>query len=119
MFMPKYDFTPTEDLMLEVLIARYRLGELLWTFDSRLAPTVERLAAGGWVVSMHGITENTVRASLTDKAVAQWISYEYVPPIARDSKKMRKVFKKMYKEAKQLKKRLSSSENNVERCSGD
>jgi len=116
--MPKYDFTPTEDLVLEVLIARYRLGEHLWTFDSRLTATVERLAERGWVMSMHGITENTVRASLTDKSVAQWISFEYVPPVAQDSKKLRKIFKKMYKEAKQLKERLQASENNVERCPG-
>lgn len=79
------DLTPTQDLVLEVLIARHRLGEQLWTFDSRLRRTVDQLAEFGLVIPMSGITERTVRATLTEEAKERWITgSSYVPPILRE-----------------------------------
>ena len=115
--MSKREFTPTEDLVLEVLIARWRLGELLWTFDSQASPAIEKLADKGWVTSMHGITENTVRATLTSKAVAKWLVYDYIPPIARGNEKLEKRFRKVVKQAKKAKKRLKAEhEAEQQRC---
>ena len=109
--MPEKEFTPTEDLVLDVLVARYRLGEHLWTFDSHVASApIRKLAEKGWVNEMHGITENTVRAYLTDKAVARFLTFKYIPPIARDDKKLAKKFKAIYKNAKALKKSLAFKE---------
>lgn len=76
--------TPTEDLILEVLIARHRLGENLWTFDARHKRVIGSLADKGWVTPMHGMVENTVRASLTQAAIDKWVSDAYVPPIFKN-----------------------------------
>jgi hypothetical protein len=106
----KHEFTPTEDLILEVLISRYRMGENLWTFDRRLTPIISRLAKDGWVHEMSGSVENTVRASLTEKAVVRWLSFKYIPPIARGDKKMKKKFKAIYKSASKKVRVPSSTE---------
>lgn len=62
------NITPTQELVLEVLAARHRLGESLWTFTSNRAVTValEALEAAELVNTMGGVVERTVRASLTD-----------------------------------------------------
>jgi DNA-binding MarR family transcriptional regulator len=70
--------TPTEELVLDVLAARYRTGAHLWTLDSRVAPAVRRLEAAGLVTSIHGITDNTIRASLTAAGRAAWLSATWV-----------------------------------------
>lgn len=72
--------TPTEDLILGVLAARYRLGETLWTFTSKVERSVESLAARGMVVAMSGVTEKTCRAYLTDEGKAYVLSATYRPP---------------------------------------
>lgn len=77
------DLTPTEDLLMEVLAARYRLGESMWTFDKRHAKSLARLADRDLVRTMHGIVEKTVRTSLTQKGIDAYIDERYVPPIAR------------------------------------
>lgn len=59
------DLTPGEHLVMEVLAARWRLGEHIWTFDSSGKRWVNSLADKGLVTVMHGMVENTVRAGLT------------------------------------------------------
>jgi hypothetical protein len=66
---PSLSFSPTEDLILDVLIARYRLGETTWTFDSRLAQAIYRLEEKKLVRVLNGITGNAIRASLTEHAL--------------------------------------------------
>jgi hypothetical protein len=63
------DFTPTESLIIDVLVARYRLGDTLWTFESRNMPALRKLEEKGLVHTTSGVTENTVRAWLSDKAL--------------------------------------------------
>ena len=60
--------SPAQELLLDVLVARERLGESLWTFDRRQAKPLAELERRGLVTVMHGIVEKTVRASLTDVA---------------------------------------------------
>lgn len=57
---------------MEVLAARYRLGENLWTFDARCSQAIDALAERGWVLAMDGNVEHTVRASLTDAGLKAW-----------------------------------------------
>lgn len=77
-----FKLTPTQDLLLEVLIARYRLGESYWTFDSRHKKMLEALASLGLVTVMHGIVENSVRASLTAQSIGKYIEEsKYVSPL--------------------------------------
>ncbi|MGO4383366.1 hypothetical protein [Specibacter sp. RAF43] len=64
-------FTPTEELILDVLVARYRLGDTLWTFNSCNNPALVRLETMGLVDILSGVTENTVRASLSDHGLRQ------------------------------------------------
>lgn len=104
--MSEKKLTPTENLALEVLIARYRLGEHLWTFDKSAERALEGLASKGITTVLHGVTEHTVRAMLTDEAQAAYLGYDYIPPIAQNSKKLAKKFRKITKEAKKLKKAL-------------
>lgn len=69
--MTDLNLTPTEDLILDGLVARFRLGDTLWTFDSRNTAALRRLEEKNLVSTMHGVTENTVRASLTEHALAE------------------------------------------------
>jgi hypothetical protein len=73
--------TPTEELICDVLVARLRLGETMWTFDSRLTAQGVHLAELGIIGTTHGIVEKTFRAWLTDKGKALFLMDSYVPPI--------------------------------------
>jgi DNA-binding MarR family transcriptional regulator len=75
------NLTPTEELILDTLAARLRTGEHLWTFTSTLAARMRRLEAAGLVTSMGGVTENTIRASLTAAGRDAWLSSSWVPPL--------------------------------------
>lgn len=76
--------TPTEDLVMEVLGARARLGESLWTFESRHRKTLEKLESAGYVTVIHGIISGTVRASLTDKGKELVLDDLYVSPLEEE-----------------------------------
>ena len=84
------DLTPSEELVLEVLAARWRLGERMWTFSTKQKRAVEGLAEKGLVNMMHGIVEKSVRASLTEAGKLESLDEGYVPPIYRDLKKSRR-----------------------------
>lgn len=77
------DLTPTEDLVMEVLAARYRLGETFWTFDSRHKRAILGLESKGLARLMHGIVEKSVRASLTDAGRRKYLSPAYETPLGR------------------------------------
>lgn len=80
-------FTPTEELILGIMIARYRLGDTLWTFKSHYRPYLRKLEAKGLIEVISGVTENTVRVSLSDDALiengAEWfrvgITMDHLP----------------------------------------
>jgi hypothetical protein len=74
---------PKQELVMEVLTARYRLGEGFWTFRSRHGKTLRQLEELGLVQLMHGIVDDTVRASLTTKGEAMFVSRNYTPPTER------------------------------------
>lgn len=73
--------TPTEDLIIEVLIARKRLGENIWNFDSRLKRQLDRLAGSGVLRHKSGHVENTRLAWLTDRYWSEYLAAtSYTPP---------------------------------------
>lgn len=74
--------TPMQQLVLEVLGARYRLGHELWTFtmNDALPKALKALEAGGYATKMPGIAQGTVRASLTDAGKRLVLDPGYVPP---------------------------------------
>ena len=87
--------TPTQDLILNVLTARYRLGDALYTFDTSNLKAAEGLASLGLVSLMHGVTEKTLRASLTDRGMALYMSATALPPVF-DKKYMSKEQRKAW-----------------------
>lgn len=72
------EFTPVEDLILDTLAARFRLGEMAWTFDARLTPTLEALAARGLVDVVGVPVGSAVRARLTVAGRAATMDETYV-----------------------------------------
>jgi DNA-binding MarR family transcriptional regulator len=75
-----------ESLALEVLIARARLGESLWTFDFDITATktLRSLEDKGLVQVQAGTVERTVRASLTDEGRKLFMSKDYSSPILEE-----------------------------------
>lgn len=83
--------TPSEDLAIDVLLARYRLGENLWTFESRHKKTLDKLAARGYVSVIHGIVEKTVRASLTELGKRKFFDgSRYVSPLEEEVEELKR-----------------------------
>lgn len=101
------ELTPTEDLVVEVLIARRRLGETLWTFDSKATRAIKSLEAKGIVNSMHGIVEKSIRASFTEAGFAKYCSYDYQAPIGFDNAVVAEELAKVSQEAQKVKENLS------------
>lgn len=105
--MPKkYKMTPTEDLFLETLAARIRLGESIWTFQARHRQTAEKLANLGIVGWKSGIVEDSILVWFTDRGKAECLSFAYIPPIAEDSKKVTARAKEIYENAQSLRVKL-------------
>jgi hypothetical protein len=77
--------TPVQELVLEVLAARHRLGERIWTLDRNAAVTsaLRVLEKEGLVVYKSGVVQNTYLAYLTDAGKAEMMSADYVPPILK------------------------------------
>jgi hypothetical protein len=62
--------TPTEYLVLDVMVARYRLGDDGWTFPTQVGPALARLATRGYVDYKSGVVQHTLQAWFTDKGAS-------------------------------------------------
>jgi hypothetical protein len=71
---------PIQYLILEVLAARYRLGEHSWTFPTRLRGHADKLADAGLVGWKHGNLPRTILVWLTDTGRKASMSDTYTPP---------------------------------------
>jgi hypothetical protein len=71
---------PTQILVLEVLAARYRCGEKIWTFPTSLNRALLALQSAGLVHMFGGAAPKTVRARLTDKGLTEVLDLTYTPP---------------------------------------
>jgi hypothetical protein len=76
------NLTPTEDLIMDVLSARVRLGEPFWTFEYRHRPALRRLVERGLIRTEPATTEH-IEAYLTDVGRAEYLTDRYTPPGAR------------------------------------
>lgn len=72
---------PTQDLVMEVLAARARTGEVEWSFATRHMGTIRRLAELGLVTWRAHNIYGHVYVRLTDAGRAEYLGDEYVPPI--------------------------------------
>jgi hypothetical protein len=91
------EFTPTQELFLEVLVARWRLGDRMYTFGPRLKKTARQLEALGLVSFKSGPAGNgTILAWLTEAGELSQIKPDYMSDAeysARRRKKERRYFK--------------------------
>lgn len=77
--------TAPQDLMMDLLVARTRLGEPFWPVSTKLTRTYHELSAKGYVTILSGHVEGTVRLMLTDAARKELIEKaSYTPRIQRD-----------------------------------
>jgi hypothetical protein len=83
--------TPTQELIGDVLAARFRTGETMWTFDSRLTKSALYMQELGLIGTTHGIVEKTFRAWLTDAGKARFVSESYSPPMDKGGARARHV----------------------------
>ena len=77
--------TPTEDLIGEVLAARFRLGETWWPFPNATKPAASRMESAGLVDLTHGMVAGTYRARLTAKGLDVFISPTYQAPVVKQA----------------------------------
>lgn len=83
---PSYaELPPTQYLIMEVLAARYRLGEQLWTFPRYLRASMEQLARRQLIGWRHGPSAD-IQAWLTDKGREHSLLPDYVPPSQREAR---------------------------------
>lgn len=79
--------TACQDVLVDLLVARSRLGESFWPISTRLNRTYKILEEKGYVEIMHGHVDGTVRLALTPQAKAKLIENSaYVPPIKLEAR---------------------------------
>lgn len=59
----------TEELILNILISRHKLGESRWPFDKCHQTALATLEKRGLIHTRPGVVRNTTRAALTDHAL--------------------------------------------------
>src|SRR5580704_13798904 len=72
--------TPTQELVLDVLAARARIGENAWTFTTRVRPALEALSSAGLIWWKSAVIEGHYLAGLTDEGRAYALSASYSVP---------------------------------------
>ena len=72
----------TQELIMEVLAARYRLGERIWPFPATAIRALNTLEGLGLIGHKSGVVERTRNAWLTDYGKASVLSDSYLPPSA-------------------------------------
>ncbi len=76
---------PVAYLIMETLAARYRLGEMWWTFHTKVRGAAHLLEGLGLVSVFHGNVEHTFRVELTEYGKDSVLSPTYQPPIFKES----------------------------------
>jgi hypothetical protein len=72
---------PTQYLLMEVLAARHRLGEHVWTFPNACRPAARRLEAAGLIRWKDSPAPGCFTAWMTDHGCRQWLMTGYVTPV--------------------------------------
>lgn len=75
------DLPPTQYLIMEVLAARFRLGEHLWSFTSELRRPLDSLLRAGLIDVLSSPAPGALRARLTDAGRKHVLKPGYVPPV--------------------------------------
>lgn len=72
-----------QQLIMETLASRYRLGHNIWTFtmNNALPKALKGLESSGYVEVLSPTIQHTTRASLTEQGRWLILDKDYVPPI--------------------------------------
>ena len=73
--------TPTEYLIVEVLAARWRLGEASWPFPKRLRFALRKLRGRGMIWFKSDIVQGQLRVGLTEIGRDVSLIDEYISPL--------------------------------------
>lgn len=103
-----YNFTPTEELILEILTARYRLGEKSWTFKNNVNKSLTKLETKQLVDWKTAGDGKSSLVFFTPLGKALMLSTKYYNPNNPVLKSAKKPMKKIYKEAKSIRKDLKN-----------
>lgn len=96
-----FHFTPTEDLIIEVLTARTRLGNQVWTFESRNNKALNQLEVRGLVGYKSASVEGYSLVWFTADGIKLMFGNKYHTPIPYESlKQHQKDLKKRARSAK-------------------
>jgi hypothetical protein len=74
---------PTQYLIIDVLAARARVGERMWTFPRQLGRALRALEDAGWLDYKSGVVQDTYQAWLTDEGRAAALYDGYTAPSVR------------------------------------
>lgn len=69
---PADAFTSTEYLIMEVLVARWRLGVDVWPFPTELRKTLYNLARDGFLDYKSGFTPGSLNVWLTEQGAKEF-----------------------------------------------
>ena len=72
--------TPSEELMMEVLASRSRLGEPFWTFNRRHLRTARALLSKNYVTEIKSPTENLITVTPNQDELKNFLREDYLPP---------------------------------------
>ena len=95
--------TPTEELIMELLQARYRMGENSWSFDNRHMKALTNLSEKELITFKSAMIEGYQLAWLTDLGYEHLFMNGY--SIQIDSKKLQKRQEELHKKAEKVHKR--------------
>lgn len=101
--------TPCEKLILDVLSAHRHLGENSFVFERSLSQPVTRLVKKGWVEILSS-QEGKLHTTLTEDAVGELMTFDYMPPIAKGNPDFESVFNTTIQKAWKLQVRLSRAD---------
>lgn len=82
---------PTQYLILELLAARYRLGETYWTFTDRVRPAADKLQNAGLIEVGSSPAPYAFQARFTEAGRLAWLSGDYVSPLAAPVERVRRL----------------------------
>lgn len=103
-----YRFMPTEELVLEVLTARYRLGEKSWTFNSNTSKALKKLEDKNLITWKNASDGESFLVFFTPLGKALMLSSKYYNPNNPVLKAAKKQINKIYKDAKSVRKNLKN-----------
>lgn len=75
------ELPPTQYLIMEVLAARARCGEPLWTFPAVLRYQLDALVRDGLIDVLNSPAPGSLRARFTDAGRKVALKADYVPPV--------------------------------------